>query len=374
MKNMNCVSTMPEIMPEITDEAIIEALFAQRPYEEKVINSAFLEIPAEYQRKLNIPNVEKMSAEFTELIANPPKVSYRDGHYFVFDGQHTIVTRRAMNGGQDLPIICKVYEGLTEEEEAMLFSRQTGVSTPLTAGAELRAALVGKDPESLAFVKATESTGLQLGLDSYRAPWKIICIRTAFKEYKTYGADLYKEALTMLAKGWEGDPDSLRSGILQGMVRFVALYQGEYDPERLVKRLPAAEPEGQVGGQALSLPHSDAQTVRDEIRDVFQRIRHEPFRVRHGRAHFVLQCIDLRRLRRGAAAQGDRKLCRLAAELVEDLFHPAMPSKIKSYFFCDSSINAVFSLVNLCYNKKGIFCRGRAPAEFPRSPGGSARL
>lgn len=147
-----------------------------------------------------------------------------------------------MNGGQDLPIICKVYEGLTEEEEAMLFSRQTGVSTPLTAGAELRAALVGKDPESLAFVKATESTGLQLGLDAYRAPWKIICIRTAFKEYKTYGADLYKEALTMLAKGWEGDPDSLRSGILRGMVRFVALYQGEYDPERLVKRLRTVHP------------------------------------------------------------------------------------------------------------------------------------
>ena len=200
MKNMNCVSTMPEIMPEITDEAIIEALFAQRPYEEKVINSAFLEIPADYQRGLSIPNVEKMSAEFTELIANPPKVSYRDGHYFVFDGQHTIVTRKTMNGGADLPIICKVYTGLTKEEEAILFSKQTGVSRPLTAGAELRAALVGKDPESLAFVKATESTGLRIGLDSYREPWKIICIRTAFKEYKTYGADLYKEALTMLAK------------------------------------------------------------------------------------------------------------------------------------------------------------------------------
>lgn len=103
MNNMNCVSTMPEIMPEITDEAIIEALFAQRPYEEKVINSAFLEIPAEYQRDLNLPNVEKMSAEFTELIANPPKVSYRDGHYYVFDGQHTLVTRKSMNGGAGPP-------------------------------------------------------------------------------------------------------------------------------------------------------------------------------------------------------------------------------------------------------------------------------
>ncbi len=162
MKNMNCVSTMPEIMPEITDEAIIEALFAQRPYEEKVINSAFLEIPAEYQRKLNIPNVEKMSAEFTELIANPPKVSYRDGHYFVFDGQHTIVTRRAMNGGAGPSDHLQGVHGLTKEEEAILFSKQTGVSRPLTAGAELRAALVGKDPESLAFVKATESTGLRL--------------------------------------------------------------------------------------------------------------------------------------------------------------------------------------------------------------------
>ena len=46
----------------------------------------------------------------------------------------------------------------------------------------------------------------------------------------------------MLAKGWEGDPDSLRSGILRGMVRFVALYQGEYDPERLVKRLRTVHP------------------------------------------------------------------------------------------------------------------------------------
>ena len=125
MSHLNCLRTMPEI----TDEAVIEALFAQRPYEEKVLNSAYLEIPAEYQRELSIPNIERMSAEFTEWIANPPKVSYRDGHYYVFDGQHTLMTRKAMNGGADLPIICKVYYGLTQEEEAILFSRQTGVSS-----------------------------------------------------------------------------------------------------------------------------------------------------------------------------------------------------------------------------------------------------
>ena len=50
MSHLNCLCTMPEI----TDEAVIEALFAQRPYEEKVLNSAYLEIPAEYQRELSI--------------------------------------------------------------------------------------------------------------------------------------------------------------------------------------------------------------------------------------------------------------------------------------------------------------------------------
>lgn len=67
MSHLNCLRTMPEI----TDEAVIEALFAQRPYEEKVLNSAYLEIPAEYQRELSIPNIERMSAEFTEWIAQP---------------------------------------------------------------------------------------------------------------------------------------------------------------------------------------------------------------------------------------------------------------------------------------------------------------
>lgn len=124
-------------------------------------------------------------------------------------------------------------------QKSCLASSILAVQTINSSSIKCNAAMI---QEHIAFLNATESTGLQLGLDSYRAPWKIICIRTAFKEYKTYGADLYKEALTMLARGWEGDPDSLRSGILQGMMRFVALYQGEYDPERLVKRLHTVHP------------------------------------------------------------------------------------------------------------------------------------
>lgn len=108
-------------------------------HHEMVINSKFLEVPRSYyQRHLNASRVKRIAAEFDERIANAPKVSYRDGHYYVFDGQHTIAARKLLNNNSDLNIVCKVYSGLTEQEEALLFAQQTGISAPLTAGAKLQ--------------------------------------------------------------------------------------------------------------------------------------------------------------------------------------------------------------------------------------------
>ena len=61
-------------------------------------------------------------------------------------------------------------------------------------------------------------------------------------EFRRAGAELYKEALTILLEAWGGDPDSLRAEIIQGIVHFVELYHGEYDRERLIYSLRAYEP------------------------------------------------------------------------------------------------------------------------------------
>ena len=96
------------------------------PFDEMMIYSKNLEVPRNaYQRELNPNRVRKIAAEFDEHIANDPKVSFRDGHYYVFDGQHTIAARKLRNGGQDLPIRCKVFYGLSELDEAILFAQQT---------------------------------------------------------------------------------------------------------------------------------------------------------------------------------------------------------------------------------------------------------
>ena len=91
-----------------------------KPYKEMVIDSSKLEVPRNtYQRDQKLRQIKDISKDFDERVANEPKVSYRDGRYFVFDGQHTIAARVHRNGGDPLPILCKVYFGMTEKEEAL---------------------------------------------------------------------------------------------------------------------------------------------------------------------------------------------------------------------------------------------------------------
>ena len=76
------------------------------------------DIVDDYQKPLDKKRVAQIAAAFDENIANEPKVSYRNGKYYVFDGQHTVAALILRNGGRPLKITCKVYHDLTVEDEA----------------------------------------------------------------------------------------------------------------------------------------------------------------------------------------------------------------------------------------------------------------
>ena len=125
-----------------------------------------------------------LDAKGVHLRRADPRQLVKDGRYYVFDGQDTVEARRACNGGKNLPIRCKVFLGLSKEDEATLFALQTGISTCLTAGERLRANLVARNPDALYFVGITSNAGVEFAYDGIRAPWKIYCIETAYELYK----------------------------------------------------------------------------------------------------------------------------------------------------------------------------------------------
>ena len=214
------------------------------PYQMLVLHSKVLIYPREiYQRGVERKRVEMIAADFNEYIANEPKVSFRDGKYYVVNGQHTIEGRILRNGGEDLPILCKVYTGLTMEQEALLFAEQNGHSAPLTAGIKLRAKVVGGDAPSKAFLAATNRVGLAFNYDGLQlSDYRISCVGTALKLYNQMGEKIYCEALRLIVAAWGGKPDSFRASVLRGMMHFVELYHGEFSEERLVRALGGVHP------------------------------------------------------------------------------------------------------------------------------------
>ena len=184
------------------------------PYQLSVIHSSKLIYPREiYQRGVERKRVELIARDFNEYIVNEPKVSFRNGRYYVMDGQHTIEGCILLNGGEDRPILCKVYTGLTMEQETLLFAEQNGHAAPLSAGIKLRAKVVGGDAPSKAFVAAPNRVGLSLNYDSMQLsgvhPMELYRIsrdnparlpgwrRYVYPIYTTYNGKCRKDALPM---------------------------------------------------------------------------------------------------------------------------------------------------------------------------------
>lgn len=209
-----------------------------KPYHEMCLNSSELIVPRDtYQRALHPARVARIAREFDERVANEPKISFRDGHYYVMDGQNTIAARKFLNGGDDLQIRCKVYFNMTEREEALLFAQQTGISERLSAGQKLRALIFAGEPAAIAFQQATELAGVHLSFEEGRGKRRISCIATAYHEFIRLGPELYIEALDVLLNAWNGEPDSMSSANLLGICRFVELYHSEYRDCFVIERV-----------------------------------------------------------------------------------------------------------------------------------------
>ena len=79
-----------------------------------------------WDQSLNPERVKQIVDQFSPELVNPIKVAFLDGKYIILDGKHTRAALRKIKGSESFPILCKVYSGLTYEEEAELFCQLCG--------------------------------------------------------------------------------------------------------------------------------------------------------------------------------------------------------------------------------------------------------
>ena len=207
-------------------------------YEYKPLMSSLLETDASYQRKVDLKRVDRIVAGFDARLVNTVKVSNRDGHFYVFDGAHTLAELKRVHGDEPFPVDCKVFHGLTYEEEAYLFALQTGESKDVAFGVRMRAMLISHSQEAEAFRAHTTAAGLALSESDGSATKNVIAaIAKAYRLFDSLGADDYEALLHLIVDTWDGAAWSLTSYILGGMTVFLREYGDDYNRDRFIKRL-----------------------------------------------------------------------------------------------------------------------------------------
>ncbi len=207
-------------------------------YEYKRLMNNLLETDASYQRKIDIARVDRIVAGFDARLVNTVKVSNRDGHFYVFDGAHTLAALKRIHDDKPFMVDCKVYHGLTYEEEAYLFALQTGESKDVAFGVRMRAMLISHSAEAEAFRAITAKVGLSLAESEGSATKNVIAaIAKAYRLYSALGADDYEALLRLIVDTWDGAAWSLTSYILGGAAVFLREYGDDYRRERFIKRL-----------------------------------------------------------------------------------------------------------------------------------------
>ena len=210
-------------------------------YEYRQLLSTMLETDTSYQRPIDAMRVERIAENFDPRVVNTLKVSNRDGHFYVFDGAHTLMALKRIHGDSPFPVDCKVFHGLTYEDEAYLFALQTGESKDVAFGVRLRAMLVSRSPEAEEFRAHTESVGLALTDRSGSAAKNTIAaLAKAYKLYKDRGPEEYERILRLIADTWGGAAWSLTSYVLGGVSVLFREYGEGLNRDRFIKRLRGA--------------------------------------------------------------------------------------------------------------------------------------
>ena len=215
------------------------------PWEEMHLSLSELFSGQPYQRPVKDSVVDRLVREWDPRLLTPLVVSYRDGRYYLVDGQHRACCMRKMNDGEDVVALCQVYNGLTYEQEAELYYKLDRAKGHLRLSSATKALLEScSDSKITDIKKRIEGAGFIWALDKPTGEaFEIEATRTVINAYHLLGGASFSRMLSLLAKTWHGVPSSMKACIISGMALFVKTYETELNDTTFINRLSAIDPD-----------------------------------------------------------------------------------------------------------------------------------
>lgn len=199
---------------------------------------------ADYQRKPSMVVVQKIIDEYSVDRDRPIELSFRDGHYWCFDGQHRTRAHQLMGHNT---ISAQVHFGLTYEQEAALFAKQHQNERKVAMRELWDAAVKAGDeyPEVKEIIELCNAEGFEIS--TQHAPLKsnvISCPHVIQKIYRKHGKRGLKDILFVIKTAWPDMPSNTHNELFAGFLKMMDTFNmGDDEWNRLRDRLATITPD-----------------------------------------------------------------------------------------------------------------------------------
>lgn len=175
-----------------------------------------IKIDSAYQREVS-PEWVHRHLPFDAKQAGAIVLSGRAGGPYCIDGGHRLALAKE-SGEQTINAF--VIEGLTQRDEARLFTRYQRERRNLTSYALFRADKVAGDEDTMAMDRIVRTAGFQLG-KSAASGSTITAIDAVRYIQRTGGDELLAETLRTVKRFWIGEEKALSGQVLKGIALFL---------------------------------------------------------------------------------------------------------------------------------------------------------
>lgn len=267
----------------ITNETVRESMSrtanSQPTWTTRIINSSQLKSKQDYQRKINMTFVKECIKKFDPNKVEPVHVSYRDGKYYVMDGQHTILILEGVNGNKSVDINCIVHKGMNYSDESDWtvdqYEKKHRHTYNEMATAEYEAGR--KLPCEIAL--KIKNVGGRLSYDrTAKTGMKIGATKKVTKLYEK-DSDHTILAIKCLIEAYNGRENSIPADIIAGTMEFLRLYDNQVLTSRLVEALSKYTPQlltNTAKNLRMAYPVNWTETLRDKYNEVSKKGRLKP--------------------------------------------------------------------------------------------------
>lgn len=145
--------------------------------------------------------------------------------YVILSGQHRLLATLKAKG-PDFVLDCAVYDRLTEQQEAILYTMLDQRVRPHNWWQRHKSLLFGRDEEAVDIEKIVSESGMETFKGRNRPDGVIYAVSTLYSIYRTYGADFLRRVLEIHYTAWTDNGDGYTASMLQGTTILMKRFAG----------------------------------------------------------------------------------------------------------------------------------------------------